>query len=370
MNFDQYIADLLITNDCVIIPDFGGFVGNYAPAKVNPVNHRFDPPFRKISFNKLLVHNDGLLASYIAQQESVKFENALSELKDYSVYLKGALQQDQKVSFDKIGVLFQNPDGSLRFEQLKDAKFSTNSFGLDAFFGQKIDRHNAGTALIEPEKERPLAIVPEKIEEAPVQRPEPTVVIPIDRSKSSAEQSSQRRRRPYAAIAAAIALPIIEYALYVSFQTPLFKDSSHFHYSDLNPFTEKICPEYEPSTSAFDLEEMPEFEASIKYPSSGYVEIFEVESRDKTLVVSMEEKVEQAAQIILPFHIIGGCFSDIDNANGMVELYNLNESNPSIVGQVGSLHRVSVASFATKKEAMQMLASVRNEIPNAWILYK
>lgn len=369
MNFDQYIADLLITNDCVIIPDFGGFVGNYAPAKINPVNHRFDPPFRKISFNKLLVHNDGLLASYIAQQESLKFENALSELKDYGIYLKGALQEDQKVSFDKIGVLFQNPDGSLRFEQLKDAKFSTNAFGLDAFFGQKIVRQTTVAALIEPGKERIVAIVPEKIEEPVKPQPQQAVVIPIEKAEVSDEKTN-RRRRPYAAIAAAIALPLIGYGLYLSTQTPLFSDSRHFHYSDLNPFTEKICPEYEPSTRGLGLEEIPLFEESIKYPATGYVKIFDVESRDKTIVASMEEKVEQAAQIVLPFHIIGGCFNDLNNASGMVQRYGALGNNASIVGQTGSLHRVSVASFATKKEAMQMLASIRNEIPNAWILYK
>ena len=63
MKFDTYIAELLEEHDCVIVPDFGGFVANYAPANVNSINHRFDPPYRKISFNKLLVHNDGLLAS-------------------------------------------------------------------------------------------------------------------------------------------------------------------------------------------------------------------------------------------------------------------------------------------------------------------
>ena len=69
MTLDHYISDLLEDHDCVIIPDFGGFIGNYASARINPVNHRIDPPFRKITFNKLLVHNDGLLAAYIAKKE-------------------------------------------------------------------------------------------------------------------------------------------------------------------------------------------------------------------------------------------------------------------------------------------------------------
>ena len=31
----QYISDLLYTNDCVIVPNFGGFVGNRKSAELN-----------------------------------------------------------------------------------------------------------------------------------------------------------------------------------------------------------------------------------------------------------------------------------------------------------------------------------------------
>jgi len=48
----------------------------------------------------------------------------------------------------------------------------------------------------------------------------------------------------------------------------------------------------------------------------------------------------------------------------------LKGSNASLLDVKGNLHRVSVASYATKKEAKAALASIQNDIPGAWILYK
>ena len=102
------------------------------------------------------------------------------------------------------------------------------------------------------------------------------------------------------------------------------------------------------------------------------VEVYSRQGEDKTLVVSLEEKVELIAKAEpnLRFHIIGGCFSDIRYADAMVNKFQKRGSMAAIIDKKGTLNRVSIARFATKKEAKQALASFRNDIPNAWILYK
>ena len=69
----KYISDLLYRYDCVIVPDFGGFVANRIGAKVNNFTHTFSPPSKQLTFNSLLKHNDGLLANYIASSENISF---------------------------------------------------------------------------------------------------------------------------------------------------------------------------------------------------------------------------------------------------------------------------------------------------------
>ena len=57
----KHIEALLLENDCVIIPDFGGFITYYTPASYVEDEHTFSPPVRSIGFNPQLKLNDGLL---------------------------------------------------------------------------------------------------------------------------------------------------------------------------------------------------------------------------------------------------------------------------------------------------------------------
>ena len=57
----QHIEALLLENDCVIVPGFGGFVAHYAPASRIINENLFLPPPRTIGFNSQLKLNDGVL---------------------------------------------------------------------------------------------------------------------------------------------------------------------------------------------------------------------------------------------------------------------------------------------------------------------
>ena len=50
----QHIEALLLENDCVIVPGFGGFVAHYAPATHVKEENLFLPPTRTIGFNPQL----------------------------------------------------------------------------------------------------------------------------------------------------------------------------------------------------------------------------------------------------------------------------------------------------------------------------
>lgn len=50
----QHIEVLLLENDCVIVPGFGGFVAHYAPATHVKEESLFLPPTRTIGFNPQL----------------------------------------------------------------------------------------------------------------------------------------------------------------------------------------------------------------------------------------------------------------------------------------------------------------------------
>ena len=63
----QHIETLLLENDCVIVPGFGGFVAHYSPATRVKEENIFLPPTRIIGFNPQLKLNDGVLCNLICQ---------------------------------------------------------------------------------------------------------------------------------------------------------------------------------------------------------------------------------------------------------------------------------------------------------------
>lgn len=363
MKLDAYISELLQDHDCVIVPEFGGFVANYAPAKINPVNNRFDPPFRKITFNQFLVHNDGLLAAYIAQKEAENYEEALRFVKDYVVLIKKELNNEHKTQIENVGVLYRQSDGSLRFEQIKNEAHFKAGFGLDSFFSQKVERKPAKVDVVEP-KSAPIKEVEPKV--ISIQKTEPETEAPIEEPITE-----EKRRRVWPAVAAAISLPLVGYLAYVAMATPLLKDRTQFHYSDLNPFTEKICPEYKLRTQGFSSEVIEDFESIDTEVAGEFLELNVDTSPDKTMVVRLvEPKAKVESFETLRYHVVGGCFGVESNATGLVNKYKTIGTNANIIDQKGSLYRVSVASYATRQEALSALAKYRSDIPGAWLLYK
>ena len=105
LKIDRYIQTLLFKHNCVIIPSFGGFVGNYKGAEIHPTQHIFTAPCKQLVFNKNLTINDGLLANIIVQEEKVTYSEAL-ELIDKDVFkIKHLLSTGEKVELKSIGFL-------------------------------------------------------------------------------------------------------------------------------------------------------------------------------------------------------------------------------------------------------------------------
>ncbi|HEY9550751.1 MAG TPA: SPOR domain-containing protein, partial [Prevotella sp.] len=66
LEIERHIEILLLNNDCVIIPGFGGFMAHHVEARFDEGDDVFLPPSRTVGFNPQLKLNDSLLAqSYI-----------------------------------------------------------------------------------------------------------------------------------------------------------------------------------------------------------------------------------------------------------------------------------------------------------------
>lgn len=149
MTIAKYINDLLYRYDCVIVPNFGGFITNRIGAKVNPFTNNFYPPTKQISFNAHLKQNDGLLLNYIASVENISFEKAIIKINEAVSSWEETLKNKQVV-FDNIGNISLNENSQLIFEPKKNHNFLTNSFGLSVVSSPKINNKEIPNKSIIP----------------------------------------------------------------------------------------------------------------------------------------------------------------------------------------------------------------------------
>lgn len=131
MTITAYIKELLYTNECVIVPNLGGFVTNYKPAQLSPDGRFIYPPAKNIGFNAKLKLNDGLLVNFISQKENISYEQAKKKIDEFvsNVFLK--LDSGQTCNLDEIGTLVFDKEYKLIFTPSNTTNYNIDAFGLD-----------------------------------------------------------------------------------------------------------------------------------------------------------------------------------------------------------------------------------------------
>ncbi len=138
MTLANYISDLLYRYECVIVPNFGGFIANNKSAKIDVTNQTLQPPYKQISFNSHLKNNDGLLANYIASVDKILYKCAVNFIQLEIETWKQKLEYED-LTLDEIGTLSLE-DNRLIFEPQHKLNYLTSSFGLGDVVSLEIKR--------------------------------------------------------------------------------------------------------------------------------------------------------------------------------------------------------------------------------------
>jgi len=134
----KHIEALLLENDCVIIPSFGGFVSHYTPSRWLEEEGLFLPPTRSIGFNPQLKMNDGLLVQSYMTFYCTDFSDA-SKLVDKAIKeLVDTLHEEGKVEMHGIGNMFYTIHNTLQFQPYEDGVLTPYLYGLSSFEIEKI----------------------------------------------------------------------------------------------------------------------------------------------------------------------------------------------------------------------------------------
>ena len=131
----NYINDLLFHHDCVVVSGLGAFILNARSSLINEKGE-IDPPKKTISFNALIIQNDGLLANYISEKNNISYEEACLEIARFSKKIIFRIKSNKRVLLENLGELEYIED-KINFIPIQKSNFDKNSFGLKSFYFPK-----------------------------------------------------------------------------------------------------------------------------------------------------------------------------------------------------------------------------------------
>ena len=140
LDISKYIHELILTNECIIIPGFGGFETSYKPADIDPVTKRIQPPTKTITFQPDYTTGQGVINDLLVAKLGLSPSEAEEELGNFIESLYSTIGENGFVELTDIGRLYLDENGKIAFKQIEENNYLADSFGLEAIsFKKKKD---------------------------------------------------------------------------------------------------------------------------------------------------------------------------------------------------------------------------------------
>jgi hypothetical protein len=331
LNINDYIKELLFTNQGVILPGLGGFVSEYEPAAFDVNENKFLPPSKRILFNSEYSYQDDLLSNYISKKEKIEKEESKKRIDNFVKEINQKLKKGEKIEFPEIGTL-ESTKGKIIFTQNKDSNLLTDSFGLTSLKAKK--------SKLEPTKIKP------------------------------AKQKRSSKKLVIIGSFVIIFLLLIASAWYF---TSGFSDFRTFSSSNTNyPLvqTEENRLKEITERNLDSIAKADSIKALIVHSIDNNTEkkdaLYYQEPQKPARPADEEELKPQYSE----FHIIAGSFKNIENAEMFANELREKGFNPEILNSGENLIRIAIYTYSSETEALTKLYKLRetSEIKSVWIL--
>ena len=319
MDITAFIRELLFGHDCVIVPGFGGFIGNYTPAHIDKNSGTFYPPVKQISFNRNLNHNDGLLAGRISGSLNINYGDARNLVEEFVGELRRKLERSEKVIFDNIGSFVNNQEGNVQFDPDRNSNYHLDSYGLESFQCLPLEGYDVRKRIIRHVKKDPV------------------------------KQASMRK----ILWRAAVIIPLLSVLVAVPLKTDLFK--AKIEATTMNPL---VTAEFEHNKKAVDEDITDTSVMTYK----NVTPISEVQAVPEVVVpVAVEANI---------YCLITGSFKSEKNAVSQVKILKAEGFDPEIVNAPNGFYRVSALMCSDLNTALTKKDSISKRFPGTWVSRK
>ena len=355
IRLEKIAKELLIDEDCVIIPEFGGFITHYRPALLEPNKNIILPPGKSVSFNAKLCKNDGLLAQNVALKTGLNYNDALKAIQLKVDFWEKELNKTKYLELDGFGSFVLNTEGNLVFEQFNETNFSNTSFGLTNVHASPIER--VGLA--------------QRIERG------------LDQKKAVGKR--------FKIIKASSLVASLLLLLYVGYQLDEKYSNDHLNLGFDSVLSNKKSSAEIKKDKNIDTKKETEPKQVVSVSAKNEIEYLndssQLQGPEKieeinAEKVSIEEKKHKKNEVVNSsnaiteatvepkFHVIAGCFGVESNATKMIQkLKNEGFTDARLTGKSKSgLLRVSYGSYHKKIVALKALAKAKlSHNVNAWL---
>jgi cell division septation protein DedD/nucleoid DNA-binding protein len=111
---DDYIKELIATNNRVIIPNFGAFL--LRATSKNKNKKALEDKIEDIYFSPFLKFNDELLVNHIIQKEGGDQTGAMEKVKEYIKTIEGQVKDQGSYTIEDLGNFYMDDQGKIQFK--------------------------------------------------------------------------------------------------------------------------------------------------------------------------------------------------------------------------------------------------------------
>lgn len=378
MTVETLIGDLLLQHNCVVVPNFGGFVAQRVSAQIDFEKGVMLPARKSVLFNRSLINNDGLLVTALAQQNELSYPQATNEVDHAVANWQRQLQEGQRITIDRVGILYMDAERNLCFEQDRFFNLLLESYGLSAvhFIATEdvvATETLANTKELADQFTENHEVIAEQT--APILHVvEETRIVPIGLT---------RTRKAMRYVAAACLLPIVFYSVWIPMKTDVL-ESGVLTLHDFNPFYKVPAPSYK-STGHYEiatdrvepqLKDLPAHVSTFAYEldEDTYIPIHVNERGNYQAKLEVTSNEPSEAVIEVPqstgtpstsgSQIIVGSFSSRANADILVQSLR-QKGFDAVILENGSTIRVSAGSGSAYNS---LAPKLRAEGLEPWLL--
>jgi len=395
---DDYIKELIASNNRVIIPNFGAFL--LRATSKNKNKKELSEKIEDIYFSPFLKFNDELLVNHIVEKEGDDQSGAMDKINQYIKTIEQQVKEEGSYTIEELGDFYMDDQGKVQFKVHGNARRETPAGKKEP--GKSEESPSAKTINEKAAEGKKTSSGDQGEKKEPAGKPEPATPKagsatsgksttqagtgpakgkkshtppppPKDKSKKTKERpDSGSNRGLILSVAIGVPIAVIFIWAMLNFDTvqDLFrKDSQQI---DIPQQTE--APSDNSSMDKAGSESPSETQSGTSTGSSKRSSGEPSESPQAADRQSGSQQQTAGQQQTLTagkkYYLVAGSFQKKENAVNFREKLMDQGYNAEMVGKRNGMHAVSYASFQNKSKAQNELRRLREEEGlTAWLLY-